>query len=479
MPLDSFASNDLRLLPSVDALLRTKAARSVTERIGRERAAIIARRVIAELRAEISELDKGIRRSANGDSTAERARLLLEATRELERVANLEAAQSLRRVINATGVVLHTNLGRAPLSEAARDRISAEAAGYCALEIDLETGGRGRRGARTEELLTQLTGAEAALIVNNCAAATLLVLAAIARDGECIISRGELVEIGGDFRIPDVMRASATRMIEVGTTNRTRAKDYEEALTSETRLICRVHPSNFRIIGFTRAPTVSELAEVARKANVPLYEDAGSGALLDLQPFGLGDEPVIRDSINQGADIVSFSGDKLMGGAQAGLIVGRSALIERLRRNPLARALRADKLTLAALEATLDAYAREAAFTEIPALRMIALSAAEIEHRARRIVDSLNSRSPNGAFHCELIEGRSAIGGGSAPTVQPPTVLIAIMHKNLSPSEFQDKLRRESNPPVIARVLNERLVLDLRTVSEQEEDELIAALCRF
>lgn len=454
-------------------------ARSLVERIGRERVTTLARRVVVEMRAEVSASGGAKEKNSDNDFESHRARLLTEATKMLERAAGRESNQSLRRVINATGVILHTNLGRAPLSDAARRRVSEEAARYCTLEYDLETGERGRRGARIVELLTQLTGAEAALVVNNCAAAALLVLAALARDGETIISRGELVEIGGDFRIPDVMRASGTRMIEVGTTNRTRAQDYERALSDETRLICRVHPSNFRIVGFTHAPPLAELARVAHEADVPLYEDAGSGALLDLRSFGLGDEPVIRESIAQGASLVSFSGDKLMGGAQAGLIVGRSALVERLRRNPLARALRADKLVLAALEATLESYARETALTEIPALRMIALPLAEIERRAHAFAGSLRSRMTNDSLQCEVIEGRSAIGGGSAPTTHPPTMLLALTHANLSASELQERLRREARPPVIARVLDDRLVIDLRTVAEDEEGELMSALCRL
>ncbi|HLM58738.1 MAG TPA: L-seryl-tRNA(Sec) selenium transferase, partial [Pyrinomonadaceae bacterium] len=278
-------SERLRAMPSVDALLRTPEAASLRERVGAARLLAFARAVTDELRGEM--------RDAGRDGHTTREALLAEAGRRLALAVERDASQSLRRVINATGVVLHTNLGRAPLSEAARRAVSHEAAGYCTLEYDAETGARGRRGARVEELLTELTGAEAALVVNNCAAAALLVLAALARDGETIVSRGELVEIGGDFRVPDVMAQSGTRMVEVGTTNRTRLSDYERAIGETTRLLMRVHPSNYRIVGFTAAPALSELASLAHERGLLLYEDAGSGALIDLAPYGLAGEPVI------------------------------------------------------------------------------------------------------------------------------------------------------------------------------------------
>ncbi|HEX9917733.1 MAG TPA: L-seryl-tRNA(Sec) selenium transferase, partial [Pyrinomonadaceae bacterium] len=374
------ATQLLRALPSIDALLRTREARALGERTGLPRLTALARSITDELR---EELQQGRAAAPTGTPGANglfsREALLAEAVSRLERAVARAEANGLRRVVNATGVILHTNLGRAPLSAAARRAVAEEAAGYCTLEYDLETGARGRRGARAEELLAELTGAEAALVVNNCAAAALLVLSTLARDGETIVSRGELVEIGGDFRVPDVMAESGTRMVEVGTTNRTKLADYERAITTETRLILRVHPSNYRIVGFTAAPTVGELCALAREHDLPVYEDAGSGALVDLGAYGLGDEPVIGESIRQGADIVTFSGDKLLGATQAGLVVGRRVLIERCRRNPLYRALRADKLALAALAATLDAHARGATFDEVPAMRMLAASRGEIE----------------------------------------------------------------------------------------------------
>ncbi|HEV2798964.1 MAG TPA: L-seryl-tRNA(Sec) selenium transferase [Pyrinomonadaceae bacterium] len=468
------ATQLLRALPSIDALLRTPEARALAERTGSERLTALARSITDELRGELQQQGA---RGANGDGSNvdfSRAALLAEAVSRLERAVVRAESNNLRSVVNATGVILHTNLGRAPLSEAARRAVAEEAAGYCTLEYDLATGMRGKRGVRVEELLLELTGAEAALAVNNCAAAALLVLSTLARDGESIVSRGELVEIGGDFRVPDVMAESGTRMIEVGTTNRTKLADYERAITPETRLILRVHPSNYRIVGFTAAPALSELAALAHKHDLPLYEDAGSGALIDLGAYGL-DEPVIRESIRQGADIVSFSGDKLLGASQAGLVVGRRALVERCRRNPLYRALRADKLALAALAATLDAHARSATFKEVPALRMLAASRDSIERRARAFVRRARARLDPDAFRFEIIAGESAVGGGSAPATHPPTALIAVTHLHASAVALEARLR-QAQTPVIARILDERVVLDLRTVAPEEEPELIDAL---
>lgn len=461
----------LRALPSVDALLRTEAAGALRDAVGPRELARLARAVTDELRAGLLAEPSA---AGNGDAVPSRDDLLAEAARRLERAARREAARALRRVINATGVVLHTNLGRAPLSAAARRAVSDEAARYCTLEYDTETGARGRRGGRAEQLLAELTGAEDALVVNNCAAAALLVLSALARGGETVVSRGELVEIGGDFRVPDVMAQSGTQLVEVGTTNRTRLSDYRRALTENTRLLMRVHPSNYRIVGFTSVPTLQELAGLAREAGLPLYEDAGSGALLDLTPHGLAGEPVISDSVRDGADLVSFSGDKLLGAAQAGLVVGRRDLLERLRRHPLYRALRADKLALAALEATLGAYVRGAAADEVPVLRMLALTPVEIRRRARSLLSKLRKHA-GGALRAEIVEGRSAVGGGAAPTTHPPTALVALTHEILSAASLDEALRL-SSPPVIARITDDRLLLDLRTVAEDEDRELLAVL---
>ncbi|HEY9403122.1 MAG TPA: L-seryl-tRNA(Sec) selenium transferase, partial [Pyrinomonadaceae bacterium] len=463
-------------LPSIDALLRTREARSMAERTGLPRLTALARSVTDELRGELQARVEGTPGGVNGKLSREE--LLAEAVSRLERAVAGADANNLRRVVNATGVILHTNLGRAPLSQAARRAVGEEAAGYCTLEYDLETGARGGRGARAEELLVELTGAEAALVVNNCAAAALLVLSTLARDGETIVSRGELVEIGGDFRVPDVMAESGTRMVEVGTTNRTKLADYERAITVETRLILRVHPSNYRIVGFTAAPALAELTALAREHDLPVYEDAGSGALLDLGAYGLPDEPVIRESVRQGVDIVTFSGDKLLGATQAGIVVGRRALLERCRRNPLYRALRADKLALAALAATLDAHARGNTFTEVPAMRMLAATRDDIERRARAFLRRARARLGADAFRFEIIDGESAVGGGSAPTTHPPTALIAVEHAQASAAALEAGLR-QARPPVIARILDERVVLDLRTVAVEEESELLDALDAF
>jgi L-seryl-tRNA(Ser) seleniumtransferase len=466
------ASSLLRALPSVDALLRTETAQALRDAFGVEHLTAVARAITEELRADIQS-QATYEGGDNGALT--KSELLSEAARRLELALRRETTTNLRRVINASGVILHTNLGRAPLSQAARQALMNEAARYCTLEYDVQTGARGRRGARVEQLLAQLTGAEDAVVVNNCAAAALLVLTALARDGETIVSRGELVEIGGDFRVPDVMTQSGTRLVEVGTTNRTRLSDYRQALTEQTRLVMRVHPSNYRIVGFTSAPTLSELAMLAHEAGLALYEDAGSGALVDLRPYGLEGEPLIRESVANGADLVSFSGDKLLGAAQAGLIVGRSELVKQLRKHPLYRALRADKLALAALEATLDAHRRGASFTEIPTLRMLALTAAEIEQRASALLQQLQERSPSNSLRCEITEGVSAIGGGAAPLVHPPTKLLSLSHATLSADALEELLRR-SAPPIIARISEDKVLLDLRTVAPDEEAELLEAL---
>jgi L-seryl-tRNA(Ser) seleniumtransferase len=348
----------------------------------------------------------------------------------------------------------------------------ADAAGYCTLEYDAVTGTRGKRGQRVEQLLKLLTGAEDGLVVNNCASAALLVLTAIAREGETIVSRGELVEIGGDFRVPDVLANSGTKMIEVGTTNRTKLADYRKAINQNTRMIMRIHPSNYRIIGFTASPSLSELAELAHEMNLTLYEDAGSGVLHDLTAYGLNDEPVIRDSIASGADVVSFSGDKLLGSAQAGLLVGRSEVITRLRNHSLYRALRADKLCLAALEATLEAHARGTAVRDVPALKMLALTNEEIASRANKFAQELKS-IPD--LRVELIAGESAIGGGSGPNTHPTTTLVALSHRSLSPDEVDQRLRQHS-PIVSGRIANGKMLFDLRTVPSEAEPEILRAV---
>jgi L-seryl-tRNA(Ser) seleniumtransferase len=467
------SNNLLRLLPSIDVLLRTSTAESLQSVAGLEHLSDLARKVTDELRQEIMMAP-----ASPGDATQSqelsRAAFLKEAERRLVKAHEAETNSGLRRVINATGVILHTNLGRAPLSDAARRAVAKEAAGYCSLEYDLASGERGRRGARAEDLLAQMTGAESALVVNNCAAAALLVLTTLARDGETIVSRGELVEIGGDFRVPEVMAQSATRMVEVGTTNRTNLSDYRQAISEKTRLIMRVHTSNYRVVGFTKTPRLRELADLAHEAGLLIYEDAGSGALVDLSDSGITGEPVIRESIGEGVDVVSFSGDKLLGGPQAGLLVGSTAVVEQMRSHPLYRALRADKLRLAALEATLDAYARGASAGEVPAQRFIAMSSAEIKARADQLVERLRRRIASG-IQLDVIEGESAVGGGAAPTAHLRTVLISVNHESLTANQVEAALRR-STPPVIARIVEDRVLVDLRTVAGAEESEVEKAI---
>ena len=455
----------LRAIPSVDQLLRAEGVAPLRNSVGLPRLTAIAREVTEELRRQIQSEDL---------TETTKVDLLKEALQRIQFICQRDALSGLRRVINATGVILHTNLGRAPLSDAARHAVAQEAAGYCTLEYDPTTGSRGRRGGRVEELLTQLTGAEAALVVNNCASAALLILRVLAGTGETIVSRGELVEIGGDFRVPDVMSNSGTCMIEVGSTNRTRLEDYKRAINEKTRLIMRVHPSNYRIIGFTAAPELSQLASLAHESGFQLYEDAGSGVLNDLSAYGLSDEPIISESIAAGADVVSFSGDKLLGGTQAGLVVGRRESVERLRRHSLYRALRVDKLCLAALEATLDAH-RRGASAEIPSLRMLALSAAAIAERAQRFIRQLVEAGQSSAITAAVVPGQSAVGGGSGPNVHPPTALIAIKHEGLTAVQIDQNLRSFS-PPVIARIADDLVLLDLRTVNVSEEPALLTAL---
>jgi L-seryl-tRNA(Ser) seleniumtransferase len=443
----------LRDVPSVDQLLRTDVARELRDLVGVRRLTNIARLVTAEIRTLIRD---------NGDFAES---LLEEAVKRMEASARREGQTGIKPVINATGVLLHTNLGRAPLSEAARAAMN-DAARYCSVEYDVESGMRGGRAARVESLLKDLTGAEDALVVNNCAAAALLILTVIAGDGETIVSRGELVEIGGDFRVPDVMASSGTRMIEVGTTNRTHLEDYRRAINANTRLLMRVHPSNYRIVGFASSPTRAELAALARERELPLYEDAGSGLLEDLRKYGVIDEPVVREIVEQGVDVVSFSGDKLLGSVQAGLIVGRRNIISRLRKHPLYRALRSDKIRLAALEATLAAHQRDSA--QVPVMQMLSLTSDELASRAQSVIEGLDAKF-------ELIPGESTLGGGAGPTSTFLTTLIAITHPQKSAQDIEHQLRT-SSPPIIARISEGKVLLDLRTVFPDELPVLKEAL---
>ena len=456
-------TSNLRHVPSVDQLLRTDEAHRLRDSIGIKRLTAIARAVTSELRSSIRS------GRTNGSSSES---LLAEAVTRLRETAQIESQTGITRVINATGVLLHTNLGRAPLSNAARDAL-IESSRFCTLEYDVASGSRGKRGARVESLLKDLTGAQDALVVNNCAAAALLILSVLASDGETIVSRGELVEIGGDFRVPDVMASSGTQMVEVGTTNRTHLEDYRRAITANTRLIMHVHPSNYRIVGFASSPDLAELATLAHEHGLLLYEDAGSGELNDLSAYGIVDEPIVSAIVAAGADVISFSGDKLLGSAQAGLIVGKHEIVDRLRKHPLYRALRSDKLRLAALEATLVAHRRDAAAAEVPVLQMLALSKEEIESRAKQLIEHVGDTD----LELTLQPGESAIGGGAGPTSNLPTTLVAISHPRMTAQEIERALRN-SSPPVIGRISEGKVLLDLRTVFPEELTELVMALQR-
>jgi L-seryl-tRNA(Ser) seleniumtransferase len=455
-------NTDLRKVPSVDQLLRSSAGQELRKTIGIKRLTAIARRVVADLRTTLI---------ANPPSGQTSESLLGSATEQILALAKREDLNSIRHVINATGVILHTNLGRAPLSEAARQAVFTESSRFCTLEYDVETGVRGRRGARVEALLREITGAEDALVVNNCAAATVLILTVLANDGETLVSRGELVEIGGDFRVPDVMAVSGTRMVEIGTTNRTHLADYENALTSSTRLIMQVHPSNYRFVGFTTSPPLNELLDLTHNANLPFYSDAGSGQLLDLKQFGVTEEPLISELIKAGVDVVSFSGDKLVGSVQAGLIVGKKAIVEKLRRHSLYRALRSDKTRLVALEATLVSLLKDGVNAGIPVLQMLQASYAELEKRANKVIEAASSDR----LRLDLVEGNSAIGGGAGPISDLPSPLIAVTHTELTPDQVETRFR-QSNPPLICRITGNKILIDLRTVFEDEEPHLVELL---
>ncbi|MHB8627581.1 MAG: L-seryl-tRNA(Sec) selenium transferase [Aggregatilineales bacterium] len=437
-----------RPLPSVDALLRDVPDLSAAYGHGRTVEAI--RRALIEARE--------ILKSGNGaPSHAE----LLSRVRTSIRI---ESAP--RRVINATGVIIHTNLGRATLSDAAQQAVFDAASGYSALEYDLESGGRGKRETHVEALLTMLTGAEAATVVNNNAAAMLLTLTALAQSRAVIVSRGQLVEIGGGFRVPDVLVQSGARLIEVGTTNRTRIADFERAITPDTAALLRVHSSNFKQIGFVEQPTLAELAAVAHSHGLLAIDDLGSGALLDTAPFGLEHEPTPGESLTADFDVVTLSGDKLLGGPQAGIIVGKRESIEAIKRHPLARAVRIDKLDLAALIATLDHYRYGEALTHIPVWRMIALSPETIRARAEAWAAHIGAQA-------SVIPVRSTIGGGSLPGETLPSYALALKVPTIE--TFMARLRL-STPPVIGRIANDRALFDPRTVFESQDTALIAAI---
>jgi len=455
------ASDDRRRqLPSVDEVLREPRVRALEEEHGRDAVVRAVRDALAEARGD-----------GGAAGREERLRALPET---LARRLAAAAAPSLVRVINATGVVIHTNLGRAPLAPEVAARVAGIASAYSNLEFDLQAGGRGDREAHAEMRLRRLVGAEAAVVVNNNAAAVLLAVNTLAEGREVLVSRGELVEIGGSFRIPEVLHKGGARLREVGTTNRTRVADYRSALGPDTGLILKVHPSNFRIVGFTEAPELEELVALAREAGLPLVEDLGSGALGAL-PGALRAEPLVAERLTAGVDVVTFSGDKLVGGPQAGLAVGRAQPVQAMRRNPLYRALRVDKMTVAALDAVLAVHEAGQAALHVPVQRMLAATPGDIRRRAEALAAQLRRAHPG--LELVVVDGASAVGGGAAPEVELPTALLAVIHPSLGPERLAGALRG-GRPAVLARVADGRLLLDLRTVLPGEEAALLEALDR-
>jgi L-seryl-tRNA(Ser) seleniumtransferase len=452
----------LRRLPAVDQLVRRLADRSEVRAWSRARLTAAAREVLERERRRV--------RTEGGPPE------------DLDALCGRVCAGarggpfSLRPVINATGVVLHTNLGRALLSGSAMARVAAVAAAYSNLELDLATKERGSRYTHVDGLLRRLTGAEDALVVNNNAAAVLLALESLARGREVVVSRGELIEIGGEFRIPDIMLRSGARLREVGTTNRTHPRDYAEAIGPDTALLLKVHTSNYRVVGFTAEVAARELAQLGRERGVPVMEDLGSGSLLDLRPHGFPYEPTVPDVVAAGVDLVSFSGDKLLGGPQAGIIVGRQALVSRLKKNPLNRALRIDKLTVAALEATLTSYEAGDALQTVPTLQRLTEPLGAVRARARRLLARLDPALRR-QLQAALVPATSQVGGGALPTVELPTVAVAIGADGAQ-ARALDAVLRTGDPPVIGRIADDRLLLDCRTVLPGEIPPLALALAR-
>ena len=446
----------LRQLPAVDEVLRSEVGVALLARHPRWA-------VRGAVRAEIERLRT---RLLAGDSVVP----ALEEAR-LERRVRALRQPSLRRVINATGVVLHTNLGRAPLASSAIARLATVARGYSNLEFDLEHGARGSRHGHLAALLIELGGAEAACVVNNNAAAVLLGLAALAAGREVVVSRGELVEIGGSFRIPDVMRAAGVRVREVGTTNKTHADDYRRAIGPETALLLKVHRSNFAVVGFTAEVAAADLVAIGREAGLPVMVDLGSGCLVDLARFGLPHEPTVGEVLGAGVDLVTFSGDKLLGGPQAGILCGRAALIAEIGRHPLMRALRPDKLTLAALEATLEAY-RDERLDDLPALTMLTTGTEVLARRAAALVAAIGA---DASVKAEVVKQRSAVGGGALPLFEPESVAVAVTSPQHGAVALERRLR-EHDPPVVGRIAEDRLLLDVRTIEDTEIDAVAHAV---
>ena len=454
----------LRRIPAVDHFLLHPSVAAWVERTSRAFVVTEIQKLLQQVRTAILSGD------AIGNADTDPAILEQRLAERLQR--RLHPAQT--PVINATGVILHTNLGRAPLSAAAQKSLSAISAQYTNLEYDLEAGARSHRDQLVEASLKELLGCEAATVVNNNAAAVFLILDTMASGKEVVVSRGELIEIGGSFRIPDIMARSGARLREVGTTNKTRLRDYEAAIGHDTALILRVHTSNYRIRGFTEKPGLQELVGLARRHDLPLVEDIGSGCLEDLRSCAIADEPVAQDSVAAGVDLVCFSADKLLGGPQAGIIAGLRRWVDRIRTNPLMRTYRVDKLVCGALEATLLSYRTGQAKRDIPVLRMLSMSRKELARRTGRLLRNLARRSPDGA-RASLLEGNSVVGGGSCPDAGLETVLLALASDKHSANAIERNLRAQ-NPPIIVRLEDDKVLVDLRTVFPDQEKLLLQGL---
>lgn len=451
--------NLYRLLPKVDELLEEVD-------IKRLLASIPRRLVVDSIREELDILRRDIGRlSLNREQVLDRKNNLVKSV--VDRAHNKDLPK-LRRVVNATGTVIHTNIGRSLIGEKVMENIEDIAMNYSNLEYDLEKGIRGSRYSHLEDILVKITGGEAAMVVNNNAAAVMLVLSTLAKDKEVIVSRGELIEIGGSFRIPDVMEQSGARLVSVGTTNKTHLEDFERAITEDTKVLLKVHTSNYRILGFTSSVSAEELSPMSSKYDIPLVEDLGSGVLVDLSKYGLEYEPTVQDSIASGVDVVTFSGDKLLGGPQAGIIVGKREYIEAMKKNPLTRAFRVDKFTISALEATLRLYLdEETAVKNIPTLNMLSLTVDEIGKKAQRLYDILINAMEYKGLNLNIVDDYSQVGGGSLPLEKLPTKCIRISSETIGISELERGLR-EFKIPIIARVYRDDLYIDLRTVREEE-----------
>jgi L-seryl-tRNA(Ser) seleniumtransferase len=454
--------NLLRNLPGVDKILEQKEIKTFLEKLPRSYVVEVIRQILDETRKEILSGNLNIFKSD-------------QVIRKIKKALDKNTHRSLQRVINATGIILHTNLGRAVLSESAQTAVQDIIKGYSNLEFNLQTGKRGSRYSHVEDILCKITGAESALVVNNNAAAVMLVLGTLAKDREVIVSRGQLVEIGGSFRVPDVMSASGAKLVEVGTTNKTYISDYENAITENTALLLKVHTSNFRVVGFTNEATSEELVNLGRRKGLPVFEDLGSGFLVELFKWGITDEPTVQQSIKSGIDVVSFSGDKLLGGPQAGIIVGKKVYVDKMKKNPLTRALRVDKMTLAALEATLWEYLdSEKVVRTNPTLALLTMDKEKLHEKALKLKGMLEEALES-SVSLAIEKGFSKAGGGSLPLQELPTYLVTLVPQEITVETAAAKLR-DASIPVVTRIIDDKLAFDPRTITDEEMSLLVQSV---